>query len=120
MIDTFFSRDTGIGVAPNNLKKVFNAFDQEDSSTTRKYGGTGLGLTISNKLLGLMDSKLELSSELEVGSEFSFQIKFKTEKGENSLQEDSKKIKQSQKIILQNYIPLKRRTKTPANLLVLI
>ncbi|WP_051227859.1 PAS domain S-box protein [Gillisia sp. JM1] len=92
MIYTFIIRDTGIGIAPNNLKKIFNAFDQEDSSTTRKYGGTGLGLTISNKLLGLMDSKLELSSELEVGSEFSFQIKFKTEEGDNSLQENSKKI----------------------------
>lgn len=93
MFYTFIIRDTGIGIAPNNLKKIFNAFDQEDSSTTRKYGGTGLGLTISNKLLGLMDSNLELSSELGVGSEFSFQIQFKTEKGNNSLRENSKKIK---------------------------
>jgi CheY-like chemotaxis protein len=93
MLYTFLIRDTGIGIAPNNLKKIFNAFDQEDSSTTRKYGGTGLGLTISNKLLGLMDSKLELSSELGVGSEFSFQIQFTTEQGDNSLQENSKTIK---------------------------
>lgn len=92
MVYSFKIRDTGIGIAPNNLAKIFNAFDQEDSSTTRKYGGTGLGLTISNKLLGLMDSKLELSSELGVGSEFSFQITFKTEKGDNSLQENSRKI----------------------------
>ena len=92
MIYTFVIRDTGIGIAPSNLKKIFNAFDQEDSSTTRKYGGTGLGLTISNKLLGLMDSKLEVRSKLEVGSEFSFQIKFKTEKGDSSLRENSKKI----------------------------
>ena len=92
MIYTFVIRDTGIGIAPNNLLKIFNAFDQEDSSTTRKYGGTGLGLTISNKLLSLMDSKLELKSELEVGSEFSFQIKFRTEKGDNSLQENARKI----------------------------
>jgi CheY-like chemotaxis protein/HPt (histidine-containing phosphotransfer) domain-containing protein len=93
MVYSFKIRDTGIGIAPNNLAKIFNAFDQEDSSTTRKYGGSGLGLTISNKLLGLMDSKLELSSELGVGSEFSFQITFKTEKGDNSLQENSRKIK---------------------------
>ncbi|WP_029332028.1 PAS domain-containing hybrid sensor histidine kinase/response regulator [Gillisia marina] len=92
MLYNFVIRDTGIGIAPNNLKKIFNAFDQEDSSTTRKYGGTGLGLTISNKLLGLMDSKLELSSELGVGSQFSFKIVFKTEKGDNSLQENSKEI----------------------------
>ena len=93
MVYSFRIRDTGIGIAPNNLAKIFNAFDQEDSSTTRKYGGTGLGLTISNKLLGLMGSKLELSSELGVGSEFSFHITFKTEKGDNSLQENSRKIK---------------------------
>lgn len=93
MLYTFLIRDTGIGIAPNNLKKIFNAFDQEDSSTTRKYGGTGLGLTISNKLLGLMNSKLELTSELGVGSEFSFQIQFTTEKGDHKLQEDSKTIK---------------------------
>ncbi|RKS50521.1 PAS domain S-box-containing protein [Gillisia mitskevichiae] len=92
MLYTFKIRDTGIGIAPNNLKKIFNAFDQEDSSTTRKYGGTGLGLTISNKLLGLMSSKLELSSELGIGSEFSFKIVFKTEKGDNSLRENSKEI----------------------------
>ena len=72
----FSLRDTGIGIAPQNLQKIFNAFDQEDSSTTRKYGGTGLGLTISNKLLGLMDSKLKVESELGVGTTFSFYVDF--------------------------------------------
>lgn len=89
---TFSIRDTGIGIAPNNLQKVFNAFDQEDASTTRKYGGTGLGLTISNKLLGLMDSKLEVTSELGIGSVFSFKIRFKSEKGEDYLEETTKAI----------------------------
>ena len=114
MIYTFIIRDTGIGIAPNNLKRIFNAFDQEDSSTTRKYGGTGLGLTISNKLLGLMDSKLELSSKLGVGSEFSFQLQIKTEKGDNSLQENSKKINkvlviddnENNRIILQEMLAI--------------
>ena len=92
MLYTFSIRDTGIGIAPNNLQKVFNAFDQEDSSTTRKYGGTGLGLTISNKLLGLMDSKLEVKSELGLGSEFSFAIRFKSEKGANYIEEITKEI----------------------------
>ncbi|PHR98274.1 MAG: hybrid sensor histidine kinase/response regulator [Leeuwenhoekiella sp.] len=72
----FSLRDTGIGIAPQNLKKIFRAFDQEDSSTTRKYGGTGLGLTISNKLLGLMKSNLKVSSELGVGTTFSFEVDF--------------------------------------------
>ena len=89
---TFSIRDTGIGIAPNNLQKVFNAFDQEDASTTRKYGGTGLGLTISNKLLGLMDSKLKVTSELGKGSVFSFEVRFKSEKGEDYLEETTKEI----------------------------
>ncbi|WP_330444282.1 PAS domain-containing hybrid sensor histidine kinase/response regulator [Flavobacterium sp. C4GT6] len=83
MMFEFSIRDTGIGIAPHNLQKIFNAFDQEDSSTTRKYGGTGLGLTISNRLLELMDSRLEVDSELNKGSVFSFKVKFKTEVGEN-------------------------------------
>ena len=83
MMFEFSIRDTGIGIAPHNLQKIFNAFDQEDSSTTRKYGGTGLGLTISNRLLELMDSRLEVDSELNKGSVFSFKVKFKTEVGES-------------------------------------
>ncbi|SDR76882.1 PAS domain S-box protein [Gramella sp. MAR_2010_147] len=79
LIFTFSIRDTGIGIAPENLKKIFYAFDQEDASTTRKYGGSGLGLTISNKLLNLMDSRLELKSVLNEGSTFSFKVKLKTD-----------------------------------------
>ncbi|WP_434037522.1 PAS domain-containing protein [Formosa sp. 4Alg 33] len=74
---TFQVRDTGVGITPEKLDKIFGAFDQEDSSTTRKYGGTGLGLTISNKLLALMDSKLDVTSELNIGSTFSFKVDFK-------------------------------------------
>ncbi|MBY0424141.1 MAG: hypothetical protein K2Q22_00765, partial [Cytophagales bacterium] len=60
-------RDTGIGIDSSNVDKIFKAFSQEDSSTTRKFGGTGLGLTISNKLLSLMGSKLQLESRIGVG-----------------------------------------------------
>ncbi|MBK9500930.1 MAG: hypothetical protein IPO06_16480 [Leptospiraceae bacterium] len=49
---------------------MFEAFSQEDSSTTRKYGGTGLGLTISNRLLALMKTKMELETEHGKGSKF--------------------------------------------------
>ena len=75
----FSIRDTGIGIAPQNLKKIFKAFDQEDASTTRKYGGTGLGLTISNRLLELMGSKLDVKSELGFGTTFSFTVSFNNE-----------------------------------------
>lgn len=80
----FKVRDTGIGIAPEKLKKIFGAFDQEDSSTTRKYGGTGLGLTISNRLLGLMDSRLQLKSQLGLGSEFYFYLQFDIPEGVSS------------------------------------
>lgn len=78
----FAVRDTGIGIKPDKQVKIFEAFSQEDSSTTKKYGGTGLGLTISNSLLGLMDSKLQLVSEPDKGSTFFFDITLKTEKGD--------------------------------------
>jgi len=68
----FAVKDTGIGIHKNNQQKIFEAFSQEDNSTSKKFGGTGLGLTISNQLLGLMHSHLDLKSELGQGSEFSF------------------------------------------------
>ncbi|MEB2778473.1 PAS domain S-box protein [Algoriphagus sp. D3-2-R+10] len=78
----FAVRDTGIGIKPEKQLKIFEAFSQEDSSTTKKYGGTGLGLTISNSLLRLMDSRLYLTSEAGVGSTFYFDVSLKTEIGE--------------------------------------
>ncbi|GAC1303968.1 MAG: hypothetical protein NVSMB24_10740 [Mucilaginibacter sp.] len=78
----FEVRDTGIGIKPDKLVKIFEAFSQEDSSTTKRYGGTGLGLTISNKLLGFMGSRLQLQSTVGEGSVFFFDLVFKTEHGE--------------------------------------
>jgi PAS domain S-box-containing protein len=69
----FFVRDTGIGIKSKNQKKIFEAFAQEDNSTTRKYGGTGLGLPISNGLLSLMNSHLQIKSS-NAGSTFFFKI----------------------------------------------
>ncbi len=93
MLYEFSIRDSGVGIAQKNLKKIFSAFDQEDSSTTRKYGGTGLGLTISNKLLHLMDSQLHVESVLGVGSTFSFKVSFKVEKDNVYIGRNSKNIK---------------------------
>lgn len=70
--------DTGIGILEKNQKKIFKAFSQEDSSTTRKFGGTGLGLTISNQLLALMESRLQLKSKINEGSNFYFDLNLKT------------------------------------------
>lgn len=70
--------DTGIGIEQQYQDRIFEAFSQGDNSTSRKYGGTGLGLTISNQLLLLMGSRLELKSQYQSGSEFYFDISLET------------------------------------------
>lgn len=75
--------DTGIGISENQQEKIFDVFSQASSNTTRKYGGTGLGLSISKKLLQLMDSDIEVRSELGIGSAFSFNLKFWHSEEEN-------------------------------------
>ena len=75
---SFSVTDTGIGIAPDRMDKVFQSFIQADSSTTRSFGGTGLGLTISASLCGLMNSELKLKSVLGKGSTFYFDMSFKT------------------------------------------
>lgn len=70
----FSVKDTGIGIKEDKLERIFDAFTQEDNSMTKRYGGTGLGLTISNKLLKMMDSELKLESTFGAGSRFFFTI----------------------------------------------
>ncbi len=65
-------RDTGIGIVQSSKEKIFEAFTQMDSSTTRKYGGTGLGLTICQRLVEMMDGTLWVESEYGKGSTFTF------------------------------------------------
>lgn len=112
----FSVRDTGVGIAPENQEKIFQAFLQEDISTTRKYGGTGLGLTISNKLLALMGTKMQLESELGKGSCFFFNYTCKAEYATEELWTNSNQIQKilivddnrTNRIILQEMLALKQ------------
>jgi signal transduction histidine kinase len=70
----FHIHDTGIGIPKDKLSRLFKSFSQVDSSTTRKYGGTGLGLIISQKLINLMGGDVRVSSEEGKGTTFSFNI----------------------------------------------
>jgi PAS domain S-box-containing protein len=103
----FSVKDTGIGIRKSNQKKIFQAFSQEDSSTTKKFGGTGLGLTISNQLLNLMNSKLQIESQFNVGSTFFFDIKVKS--SEKSKQKTSlnteNTIRENRVVTFENEAP---------------
>ncbi|MGR3220506.1 MAG: response regulator [Candidatus Anammoxibacter sp.] len=66
--------DTGIGIAPDKIERIFDKFTQEDNTTTRKYGGTGLGLAICKQLVRLMDGNISVKSKMGEGSVFEFTI----------------------------------------------
>ena len=80
---SFLVRDTGIGIMPEKLEKLFKAFSQADSSTTRQFGGTGLGLFISDKIAQKMNGKIHAESKPGTETKFSFKLILETEAEQN-------------------------------------
>jgi signal transduction histidine kinase len=72
----FSVADSGIGIPPEKQQRIFDAFSQADGSITRRYGGTGLGLTISSRLVGMLGGRIWLDSNVGAGSTFHFTAKF--------------------------------------------
>lgn len=108
----FSVRDTGIGISDKQIGKLFKAFSQADSSTTREFGGTGLGLVISAQLVKKMGGKLEVKSIPGKGSEFYFTLEMELIEGKRVEKDDISKIKtclaiddnKNNRIILENIL----------------
>lgn len=86
--------DTGIGISEDQRNKLFQAFSQADTSTTRKFGGTGLGLIISNNLIKMMGGEIKFTSQINKGSKFFFSFKVDYENGNKFSMESISDIKQ--------------------------
>ncbi|MFK7969089.1 MAG: ATP-binding protein [Bacteroidia bacterium] len=111
---TFSVKDSGLGISERDLSYVFDPFFQSDSSSTRKYQGAGLGLSICANLVGMMGSKLQVESTAGIGSTFSFTLRlplvptgFPTQK--RTLPEAKKTIPTSLRVLLVEDNPINRR-----------
>lgn len=103
----FEIQDSGIGVTSEQKSKIFEAFSQADTSITRKYGGTGLGLTISSNFVELMGGKLDLDSKVGEGTTFFFTIDFEEVETLNDSSKDS--FNTLKALILSDSVKLKKQ-----------
>jgi PAS domain S-box-containing protein len=98
----FHVKDNGIGVKPDKINLIFESFSQADESITRKYGGTGLGLTISKQLIESQNGNIKVISKENEGSEFIFTIPYPIGKSEDLVEYNSKDIFKSSALSFKN------------------
>jgi len=89
---TIIVADTGIGIPESKLDKIFESFEQADGSTSRKYGGTGLGLAVTKKLVELQGGKIWVTSTVGVGSQFRFSLPLSTQSGHDVSQVSNRPV----------------------------
>lgn len=99
-IISFTIRDTGIGLSKEQIDRLFKAFSQADASTTRVYGGTGLGLKISKQLVELMGGRIWVESELGQGTSFHFTISVKEEQKARTLLKQTKELLKGKRVLI--------------------
>jgi len=98
----FFVQDTGIGLSKTEQERLFQPFSQADSSITRKYQGTGLGLTISKQIIELMKGKIWIESKKNSGSTFFFTLKLSAKTQRGSLEEDGSALQNKNLLIVDD------------------
>lgn len=99
----FAVKDTGIGIPPDRMERLFKSFSQVDSSTTRQYGGTGLGLAISKRLSEMMGGRMWVESQgLSLGSTFHFTVAAQPIPGSLSVEDSQPQLAQKQLLIVDD------------------
>jgi len=97
----FEVRDTGVGIPAENHSKIFDAFQQSDTSVTRQFGGTGLGLSISARIVRMMGGEIQLESAAGEGSRFFFTVKLKTAKSAERAEEEEGKLPRVKALVVE-------------------
>lgn len=105
----FSVEDTGIGIKTEKIKTLFQAFTQADASTTRLYGGTGLGLTISNQLVQMMGGEISVESEYGKGTKFNFYAEFSEHQEDNSTDKIDSGFLDGKRILIVDDTDVNRR-----------